>query len=133
MALTDSRILSPPPGGEETVLSVEGATRLRDELTVALGPDTGHQARVAAPESAFAALVARVHPTGGHATPEEQDVLRQAEQALAGGAEKPCRTPQERAEAVPASDAATGQTEQASVRSVCDYECHGATPEDVGP
>lgn len=41
--------------------------------------------RTVALETALRDLVARVECAGGYASPEEQDVLRRAEQALAGG------------------------------------------------
>lgn len=140
-----SRIIV-PLGGEETVLGVERATRLRDELTAALGSDTDDLARIATLESALSALIARVRRTGGYASPEEQDVLRAAEQALAGGAlgtqtsggaENRSSFPQERAEepectqTAPQASALTACIPMTS--TVCDYECRGAAAEDRGP
>lgn len=43
-------------------------------------------ARIAALETALAALISRVRATGGYASPEEQDALWRAEQLLAGAA-----------------------------------------------
>lgn len=69
---------------------------------------------VATLRSALAALIARVRRTGGYATPEEQDVLRAAEQALAGGAEKAFGVPVVSAEALGRSDGAGEPGEQTS-------------------
>lgn len=67
---------------------------------------TDPNARIATLKSALAALIARVRRTGGYATPEEQDVLRAAEQALTGEAEKASGEPVVSAEALGRDDGA---------------------------
>lgn len=88
--------------GYAAALDASDQTELTEHFDVYRSRCQQLAARVTALSAALSAMIARVRRTGGYATPEEQDVLRQAELALVGqppgGAENAARLPQERAE-----------------------------------